>query len=150
MTTQTALVIQKIGAPITAVNDWPIPQPGPKQIQIRVTVTALNPHDQKGRDLGLFVKDDLPNILGSDIVGVVTVCGQDATRFNVGDRVFGQGLLTAGSASKGLQQYSLLDEVSAALVPTGFSDDECVTLPTNVLAGKDCMSLIMMSRDINP
>jgi NADPH2:quinone reductase len=136
MTTQTALVLRKIGEPITAMHDWAIPQPGPKQIQIRVTVAALNPHDQKGRDLGLFVKDDLPNILGSDIVGVVTVLGEGVTRFEIGDRVFGQGSLTRGSASKGLQQYSLLDEDSTALAPDGFSDDDCATLPTNILAGE--------------
>jgi NADPH2:quinone reductase len=128
MTTQSALVVRKIGEPVTAVHDWPVPQPGPKQIQVRVTIAGLNPHDQKGRDFGLFVKDDLPGILGSDVVGVVTVCGDGATRFKVGDRVFGQ--------AKALQHYSLLDEDYAALVPAGFSDDECATLPTNILAGK--------------
>jgi NADPH2:quinone reductase len=70
MTTQTALLVKSIGVPVVSVSDWPIPQPGPKQIQVRVTVAGLNPHDQKGRDTGLFIKDNLPAILGADVVGL--------------------------------------------------------------------------------
>jgi hypothetical protein len=136
MTTQTALIVRNIGEPVTAVHDWPIPQPGPKQIQVRVTTAGLNPHDQKGRDFGLFIQDDLPAILGSDIVGVVTTRGEGASRFNIGDRVFGQASMASGSVSKALQQYAVLNENSAAIAPEDFSDDECATLPTNLLAGK--------------
>jgi NADPH2:quinone reductase len=136
MDTQTALVVKTIGEPIIAVPDWPIPQPGPTQIQVRITVAGLNPHDQKGRNMGLFVKDSLPAILGSDVVGIVTVAGEGATRFNVDDRVFGQASLAPGSAQKALQEYVVLDEDFVAIVPDEISEDEAVTLPTNLLAGK--------------
>lgn len=136
MSTQTALIVHKIGQPITKVQDWPIPHPGPKQIQIRVTVAGLNPHDSKGRELGLFIKDDLPAVLGSDIVGVVTIRGKDATRFDVGDKVFGQGSLAKGSVSKGLQEYAVLDEDFAVRVVEGTGEHGGATVPTNLLAGK--------------
>jgi len=136
MTTQTALLVKSIGAPVTSVTNWHIPQPGPKQIQVRVTVAGLNPHDQKGRDSGLFIKDSLPAILGADVVGVVTTLGDGASRFKSGDRVFGQASTAPGSVSKALQEYAVLDEDFAAGVPEGISEDEVATLPTNLLAGK--------------
>ena len=129
MSSQTALVVQELGNPLVAVHDSPIPQPGPGQIQVQVTVAGLNPHDQKARDRGLFIKDSLPSSLANDVVGVVTVRGEDVTRFKVGDKVFSQG----GFA--GLQQYAVLEEEFTALVPEGVSDDECATLPTNIIAG---------------
>ncbi|KAF9732766.1 hypothetical protein PMIN06_007063 [Paraphaeosphaeria minitans] len=135
MTTQTAMVVQTVGAPVVAFSNFPIPQPGPRQVQVRVTVAGLIPHDQKGRDIGLFTKDSLPAVLGSDVVGVVTVPGEGATRFKVGDSIFGQASIAPGSASKATQQYAVLDEDFASVVPDGVSEDDCATLPTNVVAG---------------
>lgn len=136
MSIQTALVVHEIGQPITTVHNWPIPHPGPKQIQVRVTIAGLNPHDSKGRELGLFIKDDLPAVLGSDIVGVVTVRGKHANRFKIGDRVFGQGSLAKGSVSKGLQEYVVLDEDFAARVVEEVGEHGSATVPTNLLAGQ--------------
>lgn len=136
MTTQTALVVQKVGAPVVAVSDFPIPQPGPKQVQVRVTIAGLNPHDQKGRDIGLFTQSSLPvALLGNDVVGVVTVPGEGATRFKVGDHVFGQASIAPGSTSKATQQYAVLDEDFASVVPEAVTEDDCATLPTNIIAG---------------
>jgi len=131
--TQTALLVTAIGSPVTSVSNWPIPQPGPKQVQIRVTVGGLNPHDQKARDIGLFIRDDLPAILGNDVVGVVIALGEGASRFKTGDRVFGQASMKM--ESKALQVYAVLDEEFAAEVPEGVGEDKAATLPTNIVAG---------------
>tara|TARA_R110002003_G_scaffold130_8_gene12218 strand:- start:2535 stop:3230 length:696 start_codon:yes stop_codon:yes gene_type:complete len=131
--TQTALLVTAIGSPVTSVSNWPIPQPGPKQVQIRVTVGGLNPHDQKARDIGLFIRDDLPAILGNDVVGVVIGLGEGASRFKTGDRVFGQTSMKM--ESKALQEYAVLDEEFAAEVPEGVGEDKAATLPTNIVAG---------------
>ena len=40
MATQRALVVQEIGKPMVLVSDREIPQPGPDQIQIKVTATG--------------------------------------------------------------------------------------------------------------
>jgi NADPH:quinone reductase len=133
MSTQTAFVVHTIGQPVTSVSDWPVPEPGKGQIQVRVTVGALNPHDQKGRDAGLFIKDQLPAILGNDVAGVVTAIGEATSRFKVGDHIFGQAM---AREEKALQQFIVLEEAYASLIPDGFSDDACVTLPTNLMAGK--------------
>ncbi|KAH7385154.1 putative alcohol dehydrogenase [Phaeosphaeria sp. MPI-PUGE-AT-0046c] len=129
MATQTALVVRKLEEPLEVIHDKPIPQPGLGQIQVRVTVAGLNPHDQKARDRGLFIKDTLPSSLANDVVGIVTAIGDGVTRFNIGDNVFSQASFV------GLQQYAVLEEDFTALVPEGISEDECATLPTNVIAG---------------
>jgi hypothetical protein len=131
--TQTALLVTAIGSPVTSVSNCPILQPGPKQDQIRVTGGSLNPHDQKARDIGLLIRDDLPAILGNDVVGVVIALGEGAGRFMSGDRVFGQASMKM--ESKALQECAVLDEEFAAEVPEGVGEDKAATLPTNIVAG---------------
>lgn len=133
MSTQTALFVSEVGGRVEATSDWPIPQPGPGQIQIRVTVAGLNPHDQKARDAGLFIKDNLPAILGNDVTGVVTLVGPYVTKFKVGDRVVSQSRLD-GYSQRALQQYAVVDEDFASKIPEGFSDHDAATLPTNAAA----------------
>jgi NADPH2:quinone reductase len=133
MSTQTALIVSEVGGRVHATSDWPIPQPGPKQVQLRVTVAGLNPHDQKSRDVGLFIKDNLPAILGNDITGIVSVVGPEVTKFNVGDRVFSQSR-NDGYSQRGLQQYAVVDEDFASKIPQGFSDHDAASLPTNAAA----------------
>ena len=135
MALQTAAVVKNVGEPVTSISNWPIPQAGHSQVQVRVTIAGLNPHDQKGRDIGLFVKESLPAVLGSDVVGIVTALGEGTRRFKIGNRVFGQASIAPGSTSKGLQQYAVLDEDFIASVPNGITEDEAATLPTNLLAG---------------
>lgn len=132
MSTQQALVVTAIGQPLTATTR-PIPQPGPKQVQLRVTVAGLNPHDQKARDLGIFIKDNLPAVLGNDVAGVVTALGSDITKFKVGDRVYAQGLMNPDSLQKGLQQFVVVEEAFTAHIPDGFTDSDGASLPTNLL-----------------
>ncbi|KAH7123757.1 putative alcohol dehydrogenase [Dendryphion nanum] len=133
MPTQTALIVSEIGGRVNSTSEWPIPEPGPKQVQIRVTVAGLNPHDQKARDNGLFIKDHLPAILGHDIAGFVTAIGPDVTKFKIGDKIFSQSQLV-GHRQKALQQYAVVDEDFSSKIPTGLSEHDAATLPTNALA----------------
>ncbi|KAF2662620.1 putative alcohol dehydrogenase [Lophiostoma macrostomum CBS 122681] len=132
MSTHKALVVTAIGKSLEPAIR-PTLTPSAKQLQLRVTVAALNPHDQKARDLGLFIKDSLPAILANDVVGVVTAIGPEVTRFQVGDRVFTQGGMTPNHSGAGLQEYSLAEEDHTSKIPDGFTDDDVATLPTNIL-----------------
>lgn len=59
-------------APLTAlrlVDDWPLPEPAPGQVRIRVAATTVNMHDLWTlRGVGV-APDAFPMILGCDIVG---------------------------------------------------------------------------------
>lgn len=133
MATQTALIVREVGGRLQTVSNWPIPLPEPQQVQLRVTIAGINPHDQKARDIGLFIKDFLPAVLAHDVAGIVTAVGSNVTKFKVGDRVFTQSKLR-GSLQKGLQQYAVADEDFASRIPEHTSDSKAAALPTNVAA----------------
>ncbi|KAF2629857.1 GroES-like protein [Macroventuria anomochaeta] len=133
MLNQTALIVSEVGGRVKSTSDWPIPRPGHKQVQIRVTVAGLNPHDQKARDIGLFIKDSLPAILGHDITGVVADVGPGVTKFKTGDKIVSQSQLV-GHHQKALQQYAIVDEDFSSKIPKGFNDHDAATLPTNAVA----------------
>jgi NADPH2:quinone reductase len=135
---QNALILAEIGKPLI-LSTLPIPLPSQHQIQVRITAAGLNPVDQLTRDTGLFLPSacgSLPTVLGDDVVGTVTAIGSgvSASRFRIGERVFGQAATTLGGTQNGLQEYCVLDEACCARVPDGMSDDEAATLPTALIA----------------
>lgn len=66
--------------------DLPIPQPGPKDVLIRVDACAVCRTDLHVVD-GELPNPQLPLIPGHQIVGKISAVGPDAKRFKVGDRV---------------------------------------------------------------
>lgn len=71
-------------------------------------------------------------ILSSEIVGEITALGIEVKGFKVGDKIFGQAVISADTG--GLQEYALLDSRVVAHVPSGISDDQAATLPVNAIA----------------
>jgi NADPH2:quinone reductase len=69
--------------------------PGPKQVRVRVAVAGLNPIDVYVRAGTVAMPLPFPFFPGSDLAGTVESVGPEASRFRVGDRVWGsnQGLL---------------------------------------------------------
>lgn len=135
MSQQTALLVTELGKPLSKSTTWPIPRPSPTQLLIRVTVAALNPHDQKVRDWDHFFNDDLPTPLANDIVGVVDKLGSNITQFKVGDRVFTYGnFVEKGHFQTGLVEYATADEAYTAKVPDNSTDHDVATLPVNLSA----------------
>src|ERR1700735_4043484 len=79
---------------------------GPDALQVLVSVKAasVNPVDFKIRK-GLYpaVKEDrLPYTLGRDVSGIVEKCGAQASRFKVGDEVFGMVGIGGGGYAQGV------------------------------------------------
>ncbi|KPM43178.1 hypothetical protein AK830_g3304 [Neonectria ditissima] len=132
--TQKALVVSELGKPVSLVTDWPVPEPSANQVQVKVTVAGLNPHDQKCRDWGLMIGDHLPAVLTHDVVGTVTKLGQGVTDVAVGDRILYQPTFEPSPTQKGLQEYAIADLVALAKIPDSITDDEAATLPCNVVA----------------
>ncbi|KAF1993891.1 putative alcohol dehydrogenase [Amniculicola lignicola CBS 123094] len=134
MLTQSALVIPSPGSPLTLITDHPIPKPHATQLLLRVTVGALNPHDEKSRARGLFLNGKYPAILGMDVAGEVTAIGASVTRFKIGEHVFAQANWDDTFQQRALQEYAVVDEAFAARVSEGFTDHDGATLPTNIIA----------------
>jgi NADPH2:quinone reductase len=91
-----AAYIEETGPPeVIKVGELPDPQPGPGQVLVKVQAAALNPLDLYLRSGLVPMPLAFPYVIGCDLAGTVVKLGQGATRFAVGDRVWGsnQGLL---------------------------------------------------------
>lgn len=111
------------------------------KILVRVHSWAMNPCDAMLQDTSLpFIK--YPVILGQDVAGTVALVGSDAaSKFKVGDRVFGF------SINNGFQDYVILDQILAAKIPDSLSYSEvsvfplCITTSSVALFGEDYLKL---------
>lgn len=96
-------------------------------------IIIVLPHDTYGRDWGLLIDQKLPAVLGSNIAGVIEHVGA-GVNFQLGERVFGMSNLDSSSSDQaGLQEYAILEANAVGKIPEGFSDEQVVTLPINLV-----------------
>jgi NADPH2:quinone reductase len=120
---RAAYVEQTGPAESIQVGELPRPEPGLGQILVRIRATALNPIDLYIRSGMVAMPIGFPFISGSDFAGTVEALGPGATRYQVGDRVWGsnQGMLGRQGASA---EYAAVDEALAYPTPPNQSDAE--------------------------
>ena len=117
-----AAYIEQTGPPdAIKVGELPNPSPGPGQVLVRVRATALNPIDLYIRSGMVAMPMSFPQVIGADFAGTVEALGPGATRFRVGDRVWGsnQGLLGRQGATA---EYAAVDEDLAYPTPSNQPD----------------------------
>jgi NADPH2:quinone reductase len=91
-----AAYIEQTGPPESIrIGELPDPKPTGTQVLVQVRAASVNPIDTYIRSGAAPANLPRPYIIGSDLAGVVKAVGPDATRFSVGDRVWGanQGVL---------------------------------------------------------
>src|SRR6266571_5204660 len=74
-----------------ALTELPLPVPGPGEVVVRVQASSVNGFDlavAAGRLQGMM-EHRYPVVLGKDFAGTVVATGEGASRFGVGDAVFG-------------------------------------------------------------
>src|SRR5438132_1257038 len=85
-----AVATADFGAPPT-LHDLPTPRPAEGEILVRIAASSLNGFDVSvaaGYVKGMM-EHRFPVVLGRDYAGTVEAVGSGASRFAVGDRVFG-------------------------------------------------------------
>jgi NADPH2:quinone reductase len=136
---QRAIFVTEVGKPLS-LGTRAIPSPPKGYVQIKVTATQLLPHDTYGRDLGLFIGEKLPFILGTNIAGVVTSLGPDTTSYKIGDPIFGLGNPFHPTPDmSGLQEYALLSTAASAKIPTGLTPAQAATFPVNAVTSFEAL-----------
>jgi len=127
--TMKAVVIHEYGGPeVLKYEDVPQPEPKQDQLRIRVIAAGINPVDGMIRS-GMFDKEGhraFPVILGGDISGVVEKVGSEITRFKPGDPVFAYVSL---DNSGGYAQYAVVTEREAAPKPKSLTYVEAAAVP---------------------
>lgn len=129
-------------------TERPDPEPGPRQVRIRMRAASLNYRDVLMVRGEYNPKQTLPLVPVSDGVGEVTAVGERVERVSVGDRVagmFAQGWVdgplershlkaTLGGPRDGmLAEQVVLDEEGVSHVPAHLGDEEAATLPCAAL-----------------
>ena len=134
-----ASLTRRYGSPeVVEVADVTMPVPGPDDVRIRVRAAAVSTGDCEMRrfDVPWFLWLPLRGflgfrrprkpILGTDFAGVIDAIGDDATRFAVGDRVFGTSGLAFGAHAEALCMKA---SGSIARTPDGVDDATAAAIP---------------------
>ncbi|XP_042353972.1 LOW QUALITY PROTEIN: quinone oxidoreductase [Plectropomus leopardus] len=97
-----AIRVSEFGAPsvLKLCSDVPVPQPGHRQVLIRVHACGVNPVETYIRAGTFARKPPLPYTPGTDVAGVVETVGEGVTAVKAGDRVF-----TTATESGGYAEY---------------------------------------------
>ena len=118
-----AVTVTEYGA-TPAVAELPPPVPGPGQVLIRLRAAGMNPMD-RALASGAWkpMPAIFPMVLGVDGAGVVEQLGPGASRFSVGDDLFGQLLIAPlGSAGTYAEYVAVGEDAPLARVPAGLDD----------------------------
>ncbi|MCE4555932.1 zinc-binding alcohol dehydrogenase family protein [Pelomonas cellulosilytica] len=107
----------------------PPPEPGPRDLLVRVTAVSVNPVDTKVRR-HRAPQSGRPEVLGWDAVGTVEALGDAVTGFAVGDRVYYAGAIDRPGANAELH---VVDHRIAARAPTRLDDGDAAALPLTAI-----------------
>ncbi len=115
-----AVRIHEYGGPeVLVYEEVPTPEPGPKQILIKVAAATVNPIDVSVRENRFPTPKQPPKILGSDGAGVVEKVGGEISSARPGDRVAFSGL---GIGSEGsYAEYALIADTQVVHIPADLS-----------------------------
>jgi NADPH:quinone reductase-like Zn-dependent oxidoreductase len=124
-----AIIVTKYGDPeVLKIQDMPMPSPKENEVLIKVHVAAVNNTDTTFRNGKPFISRFFTGLLkpkfpipGDVLAGEIVTKGNNVTRFNPGDRVFGYSTDTFGAQA----EYICLPDTSAiTIIPETVSYEE--------------------------
>ena len=150
-----AVVMRARGGPeVLEVADLPVPEPGPKEVRVRLKAAALNHLDVWVRKGVASTKLPLPHVMGADGSGVVDAVGPGVEGFAPGDEVVINPGLSCGRCERCLAgednlcpryqilgehrngtyaEYVVLPEANLAPKPKNLSFEEAAAIPLTFL-----------------
>lgn len=134
MTTEKmhAIVFDDFGGPnVLYIGRVDKPVPGPGQLLVKVSATALNRADTLQRRGKYPSPAGDSTIMGLEIAGEVAAVNQDIKNFKVGDRVFG---LVGGG---GYAEFCLIDAQMAMKMPANWNYSYAAAIPEVFLTANE-------------
>lgn len=126
-----AVVQNEFGGPevLTLIEDAPVPDPIPTEVQVRVSHVGVNPVDGKTRGGASVAKlmGPFPITVGWDIAGEVSALGAGVNRFAVGDRVFGMPRFPY--PAKGYAEYVTSPSRHLVRIPDSLDSATAASIP---------------------
>jgi NADPH:quinone reductase len=138
-----AITVNEYGA-TPAIAELPRPEPVRGQVLLKMRAAGMNPMD---RTLASGdwrpMPATFPMVLGADGAGVIEKLGEGASRFSVGDDLFGQLLIAPlGSSGTYAEYVAVTEDAPLARVPTGLDEVVAASLPTAGGAGLSLVDLV--------
>lgn len=127
-----AAYIEKTGPPdVIQYGELPCPEPTGSQVLVRVKAAAVNPIDTYIRNGADYWELPFPFVIGCDMAGTVEQVGPNATRHQIGDRVWctNQGLVGRQGT---FAEFCVVDECWLYPTPANVDDQ---TAAANALVG---------------
>ncbi|ANE05174.1 zinc-binding dehydrogenase [Corynebacterium crudilactis] len=125
-------------ADVLQVTEKDIPNPGPGQVRIRVTLATIHNHDLWTVKGSYGFVPDLPAAAGTEAVGIVDALGEGVEGLQVGQRV-------ASGTSFGIwAEYALIDASGLIPVPAQLSDEsaaQLVAMPFSAISLLDFLEM---------
>ena len=108
-------------------GDLPTPEPGPRQVRVRVAAASLNPIDTYLRGGLAGGAGPGPTITGRDFAGTVDAIGSGVNQVKVGDRVWGanQG---SGGRPGAFAEYTVAGEDWVYPLPSGVDEKDAAAV----------------------
>ncbi|XP_041805351.1 quinone oxidoreductase [Chelmon rostratus] len=123
-----AIRVSEFGGPsvLRLCQDVTVPQPGHRQVLIRVHACGVNPVETYIRAGTYARKPTLPYTPGSDVAGVVESVGEGVTAVKAGDRVF-----TTATVDGGYAEFTVAADDSVHKLPDAldFTQGAAVGIP---------------------
>ncbi len=114
-----------------ALRELPRPEPAPNELLVRVHASSVNRIDVliAGGVMKGMMEYEFPAVPGRDFAGTVEELGSDASRFEVGDDVF--GFLTKPTVHEGAwaEYVTVPEDGFVARKPSGLDFTEAAALP---------------------
>ncbi|KAK0738756.1 chaperonin 10-like protein [Schizothecium vesticola] len=130
-------VVTRKGGPFQIITtDYP--QPGPDEICIRNRAVGLSPVDLFALDNGMTIRK-YPEVLGTDVAGVIEVVGSQVTAFKAGDAVMAV-CPRGGGKYAAFQDITTIPAELACRKPASWSFAEAASVPTAYLTAYGVLS----------
>ena len=113
----------------------PTPEPGGRDLLVRVEAVSVNPVDVKVRSR-LKTVEAKPRIIGWDAAGVVESVGSDVSLFKAGDEVYYAGDITRPGCNS---QYHLVDERIVGCKPASLSFEQAAAMPLTTITAWEAL-----------
>jgi NADPH:quinone reductase-like Zn-dependent oxidoreductase len=120
-----------------------VPQPGNREVLVRVAAASLNPLDvklQRGY-MDAFFPLVFPYTLGTDLSGTVEAMGSEVEGWGVGDRIVARTAPTSGGAAR---EFALVPRDQLVRVSDAVSFEQAAGIPT--AAGTAWQALFEVAR----
>ncbi|MCX3285866.1 NADP-dependent oxidoreductase [Streptomyces sp. NEAU-H22] len=138
-----AVVVESFGGPdVVEVVETEVPEPGAREVRIKVSAASLNPVDA-GVRAGVFGGAGKRIGLGWDVAGTVDAVGV-ASSWSVGDEVVAldYGMVKPLGTHA---EYVVVDTDAAALAPTTVDAVRAATLPLNALTAVQALDRLELA-----